>query len=113
MKVHVAGIPKAAVEVMYKLIAYSENVTKSAFNSVPRQDFLRLAGLPENTPYPDIVAIMSNCGRAVASSKKYESAKPRQKLVSYASWPVFRGIAVSSEEIFFDVNPLIWKGSED
>lgn len=113
LKVHVAGIPKAAVDVMYKLIAHSEHVTKSGYNRMSFEEFLLLTGLAQETSWSDIVDIMSQCGKAVASAKKYESAKPRQRLISFGSWPVFRRLSVGYGEVIFDVNPLMWDESKE
>jgi hypothetical protein len=112
-KVHVAGIPKRAVGVLHELVAYSEHTTGLTFNRMPHEKFRKLVNLSEETTRADIALIMSKCGKAVASIKEFEQAGTRRKVILSGSWPVFRYISVTANEVIFEVCPLMWEDRDD
>ena len=71
-KVHFAGIPRIALSVMHELVAYTEHTTGIAVNKVSFEKFLAIANLSQDTTWADVVQIMSQCGKAVASVRQYE-----------------------------------------
>lgn len=107
--VHVAGIAKSAVDVMYKLIAYSEHTTHLPLNRLRHQEFLEIVRLAQETSWAEIVEVMAQCSKAVASKKEYDYVGTRRRMVGYGSWPVFRNVFVTAEEVIFEINPLMWE----
>jgi hypothetical protein len=112
-KVHVAGIPKVAVNVLHILVAYTEHTTAIAFNRMPLEKFRALANLNKETTRTDIVKIMSHCSKAVASVKQYQQVCNRRKELLSGSWPVFRYISVTATEVIFEICPLMWEDRDE
>ena len=112
-KVHVAGVPKLAVGVLHELVAYSEHISGLTLNRMSLEKFRKLVNLSKETTRADIVLIMSQCGKVVASIKEFEQAGTRRKEVLSGSWPVFQYISVTPNEVIFEVCPLMWEDRAD
>lgn len=112
-KVHVAGIPKVAVDVLYGLVAYSEHTSGLVFNRMSLEKFRALVNLSPDTQQADIVRIMWQCGNAVASVKHYEQIGTRRKELLTGSWPVFRYISITANEVIFEICPLMWEDRDE
>jgi hypothetical protein len=112
-KVHVAGIPKVAVDVLHGLIAYSEHTTGIIFNRMSLEKFRALVNLSRETTRADIVQIVSQCARAIASIRQYEQVGTRRKQVLYGSWPVFNYISITANEVIFEICPLMWEDRDE
>lgn len=108
-KVHLAGIPKIALAVMHELVAYTEHNTGVTLNKVSFEKFLAIANLSQETTRADVVQIMSQCRKAVASVRQYEQVGTRRKEVLYGSWPVFRHISITAKDIIFEICPMMWE----
>ena len=112
-KVHVAGIPNVAVDVLYGLVAYSEHTSGIVFNRLSLEKFRELVNLSPDTKQADIARIMWQCGKAVASVKHYEKIGTRRKELLTGSWPVFRYISVTTNEVIFEICPLMWEDRDE
>jgi hypothetical protein len=112
-RVSVAGIPKAAVDVLYKLVAYSEHTTGIIFNRMSLEKFRSLVNLNPEVTRADIVRIMSQCAKAVASIKQYEQVGTRRIELLSGSWPAFRYISVTANEVIFEICPLMWEDRDE
>lgn len=112
-RVHVAGIPKLAVDVLQGLVAYSEHTTGIAFNRMSLEKFRALVKLSPETARADIVRIMSQSAKAVASIKQYEQVGTRRIELLTGSWPVFRYISITANEVIFEICPLMWKDRDE
>jgi hypothetical protein len=110
-KVRLAGIPKIALTVMHELVAYTEHTTRITLHKLSFEKFLTIANLSQTTTWADVVQIMSHCGKAVASARQYEHVGTGIKEVLYGSWPVFRNISITAEEVIFEICPLRWEGN--
>jgi hypothetical protein len=112
-RVHVAGIPKVAVDVLHGLVAYSEHTTGIAFNRMSLEKFRVLVNLSPETTRVDIVRIMSQSAKAVASIKQYEQVGTRRIELLTGSWPVFRYISITANEVIFEICPLMWEDRDE
>lgn len=112
-RVHVAGIPKVAVGVLHGLIAYTEHTTRIAFNRMSLEKFRALVNLSPETALKDIMRIMSQCAKAVASIKQYEQVGTRRTVLLTGSWPVFRYISITASEVVFEICPLMWEDRDE
>ena len=112
-RVHVAGIPKVAVDVLQGLVAYSEHTTGITFNRMSLEKFRALVKLSSETARADIVRIMSQSAKAVASIKQYEQVGTRRIELLTGSWPVFRYMCVTANEVIFEICPLMWEDRDE
>jgi len=112
-RVHLAGIPKIALAVMHELVAYTEHTTGITLNTVSFEKFLAIANLSQDTTWADVVQIMSQCGKAVASVRQYEQVGTKRKEVLYGSWPVFPQISITTKEVIFEICPLMWEDRDE
>ena len=112
-RVHVAGIPKVAVDVLHGLVAYSEHTTGIVFNRMSLEKFRAVVNLSPETARADIVRIMSQSAKAVASIKQYEQVGTRRIELLTGSWPVFRYISITATEIIFEICPLMWEDRDE
>lgn len=112
-RVHVGGIPKGAVDVLHRLIAYTEHTSGAAFNKISIEKFRALVNLNQETTREDVVRLMSQCAKAVASIKQYEQIGTRRKEVQSGSWPVFLYISVTANEVIFEICPLMWNDRDE
>ena len=112
-RVHVAGIPKVAVDVLQGLVAYSEHTTGITFNRMSLEKFRALVKLSPETARADIVRIMSQSAKAVASIKQYEQVGTRRIELLTGSWPVFRYMCVTANEVIFEICPLMWEDRDE
>jgi hypothetical protein len=112
-RVHVAGIPKIAVDVLHGLVAYSKHTTGIVFNRMSLEKFRALVNLGPETARADIVRIMSQSAKAVASIKQYEQVGTRRIELLAGSWPVFRYISITVNEVIFEICPLMWEDRDE
>lgn len=112
-RVHVAGIPKVAVDVLHELVAYSEHTTGIVLNRMSLEKFRALVNLSPETARADVVRIMSQSAKAVASIKQYEQVGTRRIELLTGSWPVFRYISITANEVIFEICPLMWEDRDE